>query len=118
MTETSERIPTAFDDRTDEYHHYSREMNISGAPKMPFPEKRGVLYVPEGARAKWVHGSDIEWIEVRGAVRTEDGRRGDDVTVKYFTPAIPLSRVSNPDISAPAWLLALFGIEAPTDPQP
>lgn len=117
MHETSERVPTAFDDRTDEYHHYSREMNISGAPKLPFPEKRGAVYVPEGARAKWVHGRGIEWIEVRGAIRTEDGRRGDDVTVKYCTPAIPASSVANSDLNAPEWLLALFDIEAPAAPK-
>lgn len=116
MTETSERTPMAFDDHTTEYHQYSREMNISGSPKMPFPGRRGAQFVAEGARANWVHGADIEWIEVRGAIRTDDDRRGDDVTVKYFTPALQGAAADSANM-APAWLLALFGIEAPTGPQ-
>jgi hypothetical protein len=116
MPETTERTPAAFDDRTTEHHQYSREMAISGAPKMPLHGRRGQQYVIEGARASWVHGRDIEWIEVRGAIRNEDGTRGEDVTVKYFTPALK-GMVSGIPGAAPVWLLKLFGVEASADPK-
>jgi hypothetical protein len=116
MTETADRTPAAFDDHTTEYHQYSREMNISGAPKMPFPGRRDALFVAEGARATWDHGADIKWIEVRGAIRADDGRRGEDVTVKYFTPALEGASANSGNM-APTWLLELFGINTPAKTQ-
>lgn len=116
MTEASTRTPASFDDHTDEQHVYSRTMAVSGAPKIPFPYRRGAMFVIEGARASWAHGQDIRFIEVRGTLRDDENRRGEDVTFRYNTPAVDWARPEAEDM-APAWLLDLFASPSPAPAQ-
>lgn len=116
MTEAATRTPASFDDHTDEIHVYNRDMAISGAPKIPYPGRRGAMFIIEGARASWTHGQDIRHIEVRGTIRDAENRRGEDVTFRYMTPAVEGARAAAEDM-APAWLLDLFASPSPAPAQ-
>ena len=103
------------EDKTTEYHSYTRSIVIEGLPAEEYKgyTHKGKLWVPDFAVAVWNHGEPITTIKVTGPILKKDGtpsesQRGEK---RYATPLTHRStRWSTP---APAWLLELFGIEVP-----